>query len=706
MPAPNLEPDDILTLPDEGRGSYAYWTGEVQSAVDRINRFRSDWNTNLDFYRAKTLRIKPDHDTVVVPRDFENVEQKSSQLFFQVPDVHLTAKQKELATNIQTFQAVLNHYLSEDECDALALMNEVLFDALCPSGLMCSKIGYETFEQGTTQMQVGEQPAADQPPPMAPGAILGLTPPPPPVMEPIMEEVPNIVHARYFWSRLSPAQVLIPGDFRGSKYDRAPWLGYRFEEHPEVITTRYGIAKDDLPVRKGGVGDQLYLDSEPDLDKHRVSDKLVGIEIWYRTSLFDPAAAAHPEKLRLLVLLDGHDQPLVHKDSPYQQEGKDGQLLGMVGFPIHIGALRVLTDSAFPPSECTISRSQVEELSKSRTQMMLQRERSIPMRLADLSKLGGQAGLDKLKKNIFQGIIPLDTVDANSPPIVPVGLASYPRENFAFHEFVDRDLQGVWAMGDNQRGMSSDEKKTATEQAIVDKAANARLDKERRQALRFFIAGVRKLGAMIQIFGTQQEYVSILGPNKAQQLLQVSLDQLQGKFTYWARPDSAIRLDQAEARTQVLKLYEMLAKDPNVNRVELLYEICLQWNLDPSTVVVPQLPEKGPDPAAVSFRFAAQDLDPTLPSFELTIEILRQSGYKIEPAMVQAMQAKVAQQAAIMNMAGGVPMAPGAGQPAPGPGSPSPLQTDHPGSAPKAEHLNKHAADASGDRPGRKPMVQ
>lgn len=704
MPGSYNEVPEILPLPGDGRGSLEYWRTEIQSSQDRVKSFLSDWNTNIDFYRAKTLRIKPDHDTVVVPRDFENVEQKSSQLFFQTPDIHLTAKQREGAPNVQIFQGVLNHYLSEDECDALSLMNEVLFDALCPAGLMVSKIGFETFEEGTKPVVVGQRPAAEQPLP-PPGDILGLSAPPAPVMEDIVEEVPNIVHSRYFWSRISPAAVLIPMNFRGSKYDRSPWLGYRFEEDAETLAARYNIDPEDIPKRKGDP-DQLYLDSEPALKNlNPSSDKINGTEIWYRTAQFDPASTAHPEKFRLLVLIDGMDEPLVHEDSPLQKDGPNGEILGMIGNPIHIGSLRVLSDSAFPPSECTISRAQVEELSKSRTQMMLQRERSTPMRLADLSRLGGQAGLDKFKKNIWQGIIPLDNFDANNPPIAAVGLASYPRENFAFHDYADRDLQGVWAMGDNQRGMTSEEKKTATEQAIVDKAANARLDKERRQALKYFIAGVRKLGALIQLFGTQEQYVNILGPNKAQQLLQVDPSQLQGKFTYWARPDSAIRLDQAEARTQALKLYELLARDPNVNRVELLYEICLQWNLDPSTVVVPELPEKGPDPAAVSFRFAAQDLDPTMPQFPLTIEILRQSGYKIPPELEAAIQQRAAFQSQVMNMAGGVQM--GAGTPPQGssPASPAPKDTEHGGTAPLAERLNKHRGEESGARPGRKPLV-
>ena len=47
---------------------------------------------------------------------------------------------------------------------------------------------------------------------------------------------------------------------------------------------------------------------------------------------------------------------------------------GMEGFPIHVLTLR-FSDPALPPSDCTQSRAQVDELSMGRTQMVLQRDR-------------------------------------------------------------------------------------------------------------------------------------------------------------------------------------------------------------------------------------------------------------------------------------------------------------------------------------------
>jgi len=323
-----------------------------------------------------------------------------------------------------------------------------------------------------------------------------------------------------------------------------------------------------------------------------------------------------------------------------------------------------------------------------------------------MGRIGGETGLAKLKKNIYQGIIPLDTVDANNPPVVAVGLAAFPRENFGIFQELDRDNSGVWAMGDNQRGQETGEKKTATEQSIVDKNSNSRLDAERRQALKYFIQGTRKLGALIQRYGSPNEYTMIVGPEQTQRLMAWDLQSIQGEFAYTARPDSAIRLDQAQSRTQSLKLYEMLAKDPNVKRSELLVEVCREWNLDPARVVIPELPEKPPDPANVSFRFNAADIDPRNPNFPIVMSILQQSGYKIDPAVIAQAQGQAAFQSQVMNAgagAGDMPHPPGMMPP---PNGQPPKQTEHGGAAPKAEPISKHHAQETGERPGRKPLVQ
>ena len=126
-----------LPLPAEGRGSLEYWQGQIAAAEEHRTHIKEqDWDPAVQSYQAKTLTIRPEHDTVVVPKDFANVERKKAELFFQNPEVHLKAKLPGLEDAVQIFQAVLNHHLGPDGVDAGAMMTVCVTD-VCLTAHLC-----------------------------------------------------------------------------------------------------------------------------------------------------------------------------------------------------------------------------------------------------------------------------------------------------------------------------------------------------------------------------------------------------------------------------------------------------------------------------------------------------------------------------------------------------------------------------------------
>lgn len=286
-----------LPLAEDGYGSIGYWNEQITGAKEKVDTYKDEWNRNVQSYLTKMLDKVADQDRVVVPLDFANIESKKAGLFFQTPEVQLTAKQPGLEDAIAIFQAVIEHQVSPDGVDALGMMREVLFDALCPSGLMISKIGYESFEDGMIEVPTGEM----QPDPNAapqPGSVLGLQPVP---QVPVTAPAPNVVFERYFWRRISPAKILIPTDFKGGNYDRAPWLGFEFDLDWEVAKNIYDLS--DETQAKLHTDDDRVLKSEKD-GGNRASKRVRGWEIWYYTYCYDPTVK-HPEAMRLLVILEG-----------------------------------------------------------------------------------------------------------------------------------------------------------------------------------------------------------------------------------------------------------------------------------------------------------------------------------------------------------------------------------------------------------------
>ncbi len=335
--------DGELSLPLDGYGSFEWWTAEVLAAsTKRDQEFKPTWDRNVQSYLAK--QVNQDGTTpnrqITVPKDFANVEQKKAQLFFQLPQIICKPMRPDLAATVPLAQAVLRFYLGPSRVDSIKMMGECLFDALCPAGIMASKIGYESIQDGITPIIIqAPNPQAGQPAPpapalgdasmgdgatQAPGAVLGLNAPAQPETIPQVIAAPRIISERFFWERISPAKVLIPEGFTGSNYDLAPWLGFEFDDSAHSIKQRYGLTDDDITITTGS--DDKRLRSERDPGSSSKTERVRGREIWLKAYLFDEHEK-HPEKMRVLVFLDGMEKPVQYRDSPYQrfdaQTGRD-----------------------------------------------------------------------------------------------------------------------------------------------------------------------------------------------------------------------------------------------------------------------------------------------------------------------------------------------------------------------------------------------
>lgn len=721
----------ILPLPPDGYGSYDFWVKEAKAAVDkRDNEFKPSWDRNVQSYLAKPRALDGSGNTspnqnIVVPKDFANVEQKKAQLFFQLPQIIAKPRRPDLAATVPLAQAILRFYLGPSRVDAIKMMGECLFDALCPAGLMASKIGYESIQDGIAPIEVQiPNPMAGQPAPPAPalgasgaatvpaggptqspGSVLGLSAPAQPPTVPMTVPAPRIISERYFWERISPAKILIPEGFTGSNYDLAPWLGFEFEDSAHAIKQRYNLGDDD--IKATSTPDDKRIRSERDPGSSSRTERVRGREIWYKASLFDPEEK-HPEKMRVLVLLDGMEAPVQHRDSPYQRfDPQTGRLLtGMRGFPIQIGALRYVSDTAYPPSEVSISRHGVDELGVFRTQMIKIRDRAVSTVIVDEQRIGGPQTLEKFRRGEVAAMIPVPNLDTTNPPMMEVAKAHTNQDNYRANDYIDRDISEVWAFGPNQRGQEADESRTATEMKIAQSNASARIAAERRETMDYFVKGATKVWSLLQLFSDQQEWVEIIGEDGMQRLQQWDKTKIAGEYVFEAKPDSAAQIDYVAERQDLLKLYEMVARDPNWNRVEIDKRLAVAYDFDPATAVVPQVPGKGPQPASMSLSFKLEDIDIGNPNWPIMQTILQQAGYTIPPDVIQQAQQHAQTQAMVMAHAGlspdlGAGLVPAGGPrgPIPGPG-----KQEHPGTAPKAERLNKHQERRTGKLPN-EPQV-
>lgn len=660
----------------------------LQAWLRRLEASRSLRKDRIEKWKEAIARVDgvplletPDRDVVVVNKEHPFVEMKKSQLLFQVPEVQLEPKMPGLEQAALLFQAVVNHELGPDAADVKTTIDETIPDTLV-LGIGVTKIGYQPF-LGEQEVQ---EPDVD---PISGAAKMG------PDMQPLMRtrKVPVLLKEEYFWDWVPVDKHLLPHEFKGLKFDRAPWQGFEFEIPLKDAKRRYGLP-DDWDAFKTGDDDPLNPDAKADETKtERVDKKVAGVEIWYYGAVYDPEHESHPDKMRLLVLIEQGPNGAIavrHSDSPYQRVNSEGKLTGLMGHPIHPLVLRKRMYGAYPKSDVELSAHISDELSKGRTQMVRQRETSIPLRLADRTKIEPDT-LNKIQAGDWQAIIPVDPQGQGLQSIIQeIARAQFPRENFTFSEIADRDYEEMWSMSRVQRGLTDDTSKTATEVQNAQSASEVRLDAERSMVLMWFTKGARKFASLLQLFATDTRFVEVLGPSampapppqpqqpgqppqQPQGLQAWNREAIQGEYVFKVKPDSGLRIDAAVRRKQMLDLYQMTANDPNVSRIELLKTLLRAYNVDPSRVVVEQLPPKGPEPPKPGLSFKGDDA-----LNEAAMLLAKNNGVNVPDELLQ-----------LAKMAG---MVRGMAAQAGGPEAPQP----HGGAAQQQEPLSKHAKRGDG----------
>lgn len=604
---------NLLPMPATGPGSLESWRNQITLAQANVQSIASsrNWDENLQSYLGKGNRQKYGKNTTIIRKDYSLTEIKKALLFYQLPDVAATAKKPVFEGAAPLVGAVVNDFLSPDRTNAMAMIDEVLMDVLCPAGIGVSKIGYEAFVD-PKQREIPEMNPAN---PAMPAID--------PTGQPIMR--PNIIRESYFWNRIPPKMLLFPPTFTGSDFDQASWLGFKYVVSKTAAKRTFELKDEDLQA--GGLDAQKDLLASDVSRSSATSDNSNTVtlyEIWYRASDVDPEIG-DPEIVRQLVMLEGKEgAPLIHRDSPYQVIEQGAYVSGMKGYPIHVFTLRYVSDQAIPPSDCSASREQIDELSKGRTQMVDQRDRAIPITLIDLLRLPKETQ-DKILKGEVQELIPVNGMDVSNPPAFGLARAQWPRENFEFNNVINRDIGETWSLGQNQLGMDTDTKRTATELSLMQGGTDTRMDKERARFLRQFAIGCQKLLALIQMFATEQDFARV-SDEQGQSILKAwDATAIAGDYTITLAPDSSQRVDAAAEKKRAIDIFTMFGNDPLTNQVELRKMTWLKLGMDANRLVLPPQP-KPPEKPQVSVSLKGEDLAPMMPQYPNVAALLAAGG--------------------------------------------------------------------------------
>lgn len=588
------------------------WKKKVEQCRRKRETLNKTWVINTAYrknkvYTASTVS-EDATDRVAVPVDWARTKNKASQLFFQVPEVKLRARHPSFEGAAALAGAALNFELDKEMKVHIA-MDEVLQDVINAAGIGVAMVGFDgSFED----VQV---PAID-PAQYAPEQVQALV-----AMnggEMPMRTEKRLVYQCYYARRISPAQFLWPADFVGSDFQKAEWLGYDGQV-PLAEALRRKWVDEDYEAEMGDKLETVNDDLDNDNDSTPVGKYVKYAEIFYRKTDVDPSEK-DPRKFGRIVLVDGKDHPVIDEDFTWQRYSPETkQWIGMTKYPIKVLTITTMSDEAIPPSDSEIGRPQVQELNKSRTQMILQRERSAPMRWFDVNMVD-EIVAEQIEKGTFQGIIPMN--GPGDRAVGEVARANYPRETFQFQDIIERDLNEAWSMGPNQVGYQTQGDTSAAEANIMATAASVRLDYERVKVLRFFVELAEGAFDLMQLFQDDEKFIALEGPQGQQVLEAWDRSKIRGEFAFEVKPDAAVKVDVGQKRVESLNLYKLLRRDPLVNGGEVLKSVLTAHGFDLSKAMVPPAP---PTPKPINARFTMKGEDTTNP---LLVAMMQNSSDK------------------------------------------------------------------------------
>jgi hypothetical protein len=613
-------PSESTPVTDQGEGAEDAVAKKrnklLKQAVTTCKNYRRklvrDWSISTDYLRGKPFASQSDEDRVAVNIDWSYVKMKQAALFSQVPAVRVNhppdTTNKDVLPWLHGFEQRINDTLISAGIETA--MDEVLPDCINAAGIGVAIVSHEAL---TEMIEVPAVDLAGLPPEVHQQVLqTGMMPDGQPVP---MTTVPKVIDHRYVVSRISPADFLWPISFSGGDFDNAAWIGrsgrvtwaeaQRRWNLDEAKKNKY-LGIERLPQ------DTISNDTEREADIGD-GDELVSFdEVFYKEEKYNVT----PKKFAAIhhvIFINGDEKPVV--DEPWQGQQFDeesGELIGCLRYPIRVLSLSYVTDDAIPPSDSAIARPQVNEINKSRTQMILQREHSLPVRWFDVNRVDPTIQFN-LMKGTWQGMIP---VQGNGDTIIgEVARSSMPQENMAFYRMAMEDLSMMWQVGQEHNGLAVE---TKGEADVIQANAQTRIGRERAKVGKFFTSVAEILGGLICIYEDPNTIGKGFVPAVSKTL------------AYSILADSTVLLDSNQRLKRINDFLNLYAKSGWVNLEPVLKEAATLSGLDPQMVIRPPAPKPPVEPN-ISLRLTGTE-DMMNP---LTLAMMIKAGQAPSPEQIE-----------------------------------------------------------------------
>ena len=531
----------------------------------REESFDSTWKRLVDLYRGRHYEYVSDEDRLLVNIAFSTVNVIAPSVSVNYPKIAVNATKPEDAPKALITEAVINywwrHYNVKPE-----FRRAVKDFLVCGHGWL--KCGYRYVEEE----QVGQTDEASDT--TEGGETTSIT---------------VITEDRPFVERVSPFDVFVDPDATSMR--DVKWIAQRVRRPMAEVRADKRYSKK-VREKVAPTAGSRFVD-EP--GKRRIHDDNHSyVEVW---EFYDVRSKT------MSVFADSGDQFLIApKKMPYA-----------FGHPFVMIRNYDVPDHFYPLGDLEAIEPLQRELNETRTQMMNHRKRFSRKYLFKESAFDTD-GRNALESDYDNVLVPVSGDESLGNVVAPFPAVITPPEFYNQSELIQGDVEQITGVSEYQRGALPEIRRTATEAAIMQDAANARAADKLATIEGAIQQVASRMVALAQQFMTGEQVARVTGSDGVPMWITFDRDYIAGNFDYEVEAGSTAPNNESFRRQMALQMVDAMAPfaSAGVVNVERLAAHVLQFGFGiknpaeflspaPAAPVDPQaapMPQAAPEPPA------------------------------------------------------------------------------------------------------------
>jgi hypothetical protein len=493
--------------------------GKYRSKIEQSRRWRREencdylWERMIDLYRGKHLRTASEQDQLLVNIAFATINVISPSVSVNHPKITVNARAYEDADKAVVTEAIVNYWWKHYECQKE--FRRAVKDMLVV-GHGWLKTGYRFVEKDKEDFDSTDE-------------LASLTP------ESMTESELIITEDRPFVERVSMFDVFVDPD--GTNMSDIKWIAQRIRRPLKEVKKdkRYDskARQEAQPSHysKWSIDERAPRRSEDPEDAY--------VEIWEFYDL---------DRQTMSIFCDGGDRFLVNpSEIPFA-----------FGHPFVMLRNYEIPEYFYPMGELEAIEPLQMELNETRTQMMNHRKRFSRKWLYKESAFD-QEGRSALESDEDNVMVPVVSEEPLGNVITPMPAVISPPEFYNQSTLISSDIDRVSGVSEYMRGALPEIRRTATEAAIAQDAANARASDKLAIIERCIADCARRLVMMAQQYMEGEQVVRIVGNETKPAWLKFDKDYVKGEFDFDVEGGSTAPTNESFRRQMALQVVDAMA---------------------------------------------------------------------------------------------------------------------------------------------------